>query len=265
MRKIFLPALLLFSICSPTLFAQESNEDLAKASQNPLANMMSFPFKNNTNFGIGPYDRSQNVLNIQPVLPFFKGKLITRTIIPIVWQPDISSETGGTSGLGDITFTAFYANESKGITWGVGPVVNFPTASDPSLGPQEWGVGPSIVALAMPGKWVVGGLINNVWSVGNESINSMLLQYFINYNLPGGSYITTSPIITSNWNAPDGNQWTVPFGIGAGKIVKLGGKLPLNLNASAYYNVVKPDYGADWTLRLQAVVLLPTSVLEKKK
>lgn len=107
----------------------------------------------------------------------------------------------------------------------------------------------------MPGKWVVGGLINNVWSVGNESINSMLLQYFINYNLPGGSYITTSPIITSNWNAPDGNQWTVPFGIGAGKIVKLGGKLPLNLNASAYYNVVKPDYGADWTLRLQAVVL----------
>lgn len=113
MRKIFLPALLLFSICSPTLFAQESNEDLAKASQNPLANMMSFPFQNNTNFGIGPYDRSQNVLNIQPVLPFFKGKLITRTIIPIVWQPDISSETGGTSGLGDITLLHFMRMNQK--------------------------------------------------------------------------------------------------------------------------------------------------------
>ncbi len=64
---------------------------LAKAAQNPVANLISFPLQNNTNFGIGPYERAQNVLNIQPVIPFHiseKWNLITRTILPVVWQPN---------------------------------------------------------------------------------------------------------------------------------------------------------------------------------
>ena len=100
-------------------FSQESQEELAKAAQNPIANMMSFPFQNNTNFGIGPYNRTQNVLNIQPVLPFFNGRLITRTILPLISQPDVNAETGGKFGLGDISFTAFYSPKSKGLIWGV--------------------------------------------------------------------------------------------------------------------------------------------------
>lgn len=75
--------------------ANESDEDrtaaLAKAAQNPIANLISFPLQNNTAFGIGPYERAQNVLNIQPVIPFHiseKWNLITRTILPVVWQPN---------------------------------------------------------------------------------------------------------------------------------------------------------------------------------
>lgn len=89
-------------------------------------------------------------------------------------------------------------------------------------------------------------------------------QYFINYNLPDGLYLTSAPIITSNWKAESGEQWTIPFGAGIGKIVKAGGKLPLNLQAGAYYNVVKPEFGADWQLRAQIGVLLPTSILKSK-
>lgn len=252
-----------FSFCWSSAFSQETEADLAKAAQNPVANMISFPFQNNTNFGIGSFNRSQNVLNIQPVVPFFNGRLITRTIIPLISQPDIAAETGGTCGLGDINLTAFYSPVSKELIWGVGPVINFPTASSSNLGAKEWGAGPSFVALVMPGKWVLGGIVNNIWSFGNDKINSLLFQYFINYNLPGGAYITSAPIITANWNAPDGDQWTIPFGAGAGKIIKVGGKLPLNLQLGAYYNVVKPDFGADWTLRAMVVVLLPTSVLKK--
>jgi hypothetical protein len=249
-----------FSFLSFTGFAQESTEELAKAAQNPIANMMSFPFQNNTNFGMGPYNRTQNVTNIQPVLPFFNGRLITRTIVPLISQPDLSSESGSTFGFGDITFTAFYAPQSKGgLVWGIGPAINIPTSGE-GLGTGVWGFGPSLVLLRISKKWVYGGVFNNIWSVDeNNSLNLFYFQYFINFNLPDGLYLTSAPILTSDWNAEPGDQWTIPFGAGIGKIVKAGGKLPVNLQVSAYYNAVKPEYGADWSIRFMAVVLLPTN------
>jgi len=269
--------LLIVVLFTSILFAQQKeahqqvrDEELTKAAQNPIANIMSFPFQNNTNFKMGPdSNRTQNVLNIQPVLPFFKGRLITRTIFPLVWNPDYTQESGSNFGLGDIIFTAFYAPESKGITWGVGPVVQFPSGGT-DFGTGKWCAGASVVALAMPGQWVVGALINNIWSfAGAEDradVNFMTFQPFINYNLPS-FYFTFSPIVTANWEAEknettgDNNVWTVPLGLGFGKLIKLGGKLPVNLNASYFYNVVRPDYGPQYQVRLLAAVLLPASML----
>ena len=155
-----------------------------------------------------------------------------------------------------------FSPESKNLTWGVGPVVSLPTGDD-SHGTGKWGVGPSLVVLVMPGQWVVGGLINNVWSVaGDENrsdVSFMTFQPFINYNFPD-FYLTFSPVVTANWKADSDNQWTVPLGIGAGKLIRFG-KLPVNINASYYNNVVKPENYADWTLRIQAAVLLPASIL----
>jgi hypothetical protein len=111
----------------------------------------------------------------------------------------------------------------------------------------------------MPGPWVVGVLWNNVWSYAGDDeasdVNQMLLQYFLNYNFPG-FYITSAPIITANWKAEEGQQWTVPIGLGIGKLFKAG-KLPLNCTAQYYYNVITPDYGPDWSLRLQVQMLFP--------
>ena len=82
--------------------AQDSKEELAKAAANPLADIMSFPFQNNLNGDYGPHHRNMNILNIQPVIPFAGGKIITRTVLPIVSIPDFSSESGNeTWGLGD--------------------------------------------------------------------------------------------------------------------------------------------------------------------
>ena len=76
--------------------AQNSNqsgnatEALQKATQNPVANLISVPLQNNTSLGIGPFDRNQNVLNIQPVIPIHitsDWNLIIRWIAPIIWQP----------------------------------------------------------------------------------------------------------------------------------------------------------------------------------
>ena len=50
-------------------FAELTKEELAKIAQNPVGNMISVPFQNNTNFNTGPLDGTQNVLNIEPVIP----------------------------------------------------------------------------------------------------------------------------------------------------------------------------------------------------
>ena len=242
----------------------EANEQLARAAQNPVADMMSFPFQDNIGLGYGPGNgQTQNVLNFQPVIPLHVTEdwnVITRTILPIVSQPSFTGGAG-TTGLGDLTVTAFLSPRSPGhLIWGVGPVASFPTATSPFTGSQStWGLGPSAVVLAMPGHWVLGVLVNQIWSVAGARASQMLVQYFVNYNFEGGWYLTTSPILTADWNAAAGQQWVVPFGAGGGKIFRIG-KLPFNGNVSAYYNAVRPDVGPEWTLRVQLALLLPTSI-----
>jgi len=241
----------------------QSNEELAKAAQNPVANLISLPLQNNINTGIGPNDATQNILNVQPVWPFSINEdwnLITRTILPITSQPDIFTNEGRVNGLGDTTFTAFLSPAKPGrIIWGAGPVFLLPTATDDTLGAKKWAAGASAAVIVMPGKWVVGSLFSNVWSVGgsgNQDINIFTWQYFINYNLPKSWYLTSAPIITANWEADSGNQWTIPFGGGVGKIFKIG-KQPLNAQISAYKNIEAPELAPEWQVRFQLQFLFP--------
>lgn len=241
--------------------AQPSSEELAQQAANPIADLMSIPFQNNTDFGLGPFDRTSNVLNIQPVIPLAGGKWITRTIFPFVWIPDVTAESGLiSSGLSDITFTAFYVPSSGSTTWGVGPVLDFPTGGS-LRGSQKWSAGVSGVLLSQPGNWTLGLLANNVWSyAGNEDrdeVNKGLLQYFIVYQLGNGWYLNSAPIMTVDWTAESGQQWKVPVGAGGGKLM-FWGKLPVNVQTQAYTFIEKPDGGPDWQLRLQVQVLLPT-------
>ncbi len=237
---------------------------LAKQAQNPIANLISLPFQNNTNFEWGPKERVQNVLNIQPVIPVQIAdgwNLITRTILPIVSQPGVLPGQGRETGLGDTSFTAFLSPAGPGkLTWGIGPAVLLPTATDDRLGSDKWGLGPSLVVLTMPGNWVVGSLFSNVWSVGgsgDQDINLFTWQYFVNYNLPDGWYLTSAPINTANWEADQGSDvWTVPVGGGFGKIVHIG-RLPVNLSIQGFYNAFRPESIGSWSTRLQVQLLFP--------
>lgn len=266
--KVVFPALTLI-LCSfttsPSLGQEPSTEELARAAQNPIADLISVPFQNNTNFGIGPHDRTQNVLNIQPVIPFSVGdwNVITRTIAPVISQPDVNESDGSTFGLGDINTTWFLSPAKPGkLLWGLGPILSFPTATDEALGSEKWGLGPSAVVLAMPGNWVVGGLVSSVWSVAGDSdradVNKMTFQYFVNYNFSDGWYLTSAPIITADWEADSNDRWLVPFGGGVGKITRIG-KQPINVSLHGYYNAIHPDDTpySDWTLRFQVQFLFP--------
>jgi len=240
-----------------------STEELAKAAQNPVASMISLPFQNDTNFNFGPEEKTQNVLNIQPVWPISlneKWNVITRTIVPIISQPEFTPSGDRTNGLGDTTFTAFLSPKDSGdLIWGVGPAILIPTATDDDLGSDEWGAGPSAVFLTMPGHWVIGSLFSNVWSFGgsgSDKVNTFTWQPFVNYNMARGWYLTSSPIITANWEASSDDTWTVPLGGGFGRIFRVG-KQAMNAQFQGFYNVEKPEFGSDWGLRLQFQLLYP--------
>ncbi len=241
--------------------AEVSESDLAKQTQNPVANLISVPFQANTTYRAGPRERTQNVLNIQPVIPLSlsdEWNLITRTIFPIVSQPSFARGQNREDGIGDTTISGFFSPKAPAfghLVWGVGPVVTLPTASDKQLGYDQWGTGLTGVALVSHGATVFGALVNNVWSLEGRTFSQFLLQPFLNYNFPGGWYVTSAPIITADWSRED-NAWLVPVGGGFGKIVRLG-KLPINLSAQAFYNAERPQAAGDWSTRFSVQLLFP--------
>ena len=263
-------------IFSP-LWAQE---DLAKQSQNPLGTVISAPFENNFYFNIGPSDATAYVLNLKPVYPVNLGgvNLINRFILPVIYSEgqdvevepppqfelaygDFSVAKGSEFGLSDLTYQAFFSPADPGNwIWGVGPVLVLPTATKARYASDKWSAGAAAVALTTPGKWVVGLLAQNVWSFAGDSdaadVNKFLFQYFINYNLESGWYLSTTPIVTANWEAASGNQWTIPFGGGVGRLVRHG-KLPVDYKLTAYWNAEKPEAAPDWNLQFTVKFLFP--------
>jgi len=261
----------------------KAEASLAKESQNPVANMVSLPLQYNyySNGGLG--DASEMVLNVQPVLPLPIGKnwlIVSRTIVPFVsiplplgntvlgQNPFVSPQTGG---IADIQEQAYFASTKPGkYTWAVGPIFSFPTATNRLARTGQWGLGPTAVALTMPGPWVIGTLINNVWRIGGDAnghpLNTFTLQPFVNYNLPHAWAISTAPLITSNWSAHESNRWTVPIGLGVSKITHIA-EQPLNLQLEYYHNVKHPDDAGSNQIRLEVAALWPTAaaMAEKKK
>lgn len=240
--------------------------DLARAAQNPVASMISLPLQYNANLNVGPNDRTQHVLNIQPVVPIELNtdwNQITRTILPVVSSPGPGN--GRTDGIGDLQLSLFLTPaRPQGWVWGAGIIVQAPSASDDRLGQGKWGLGPTAVALKIDqdSPWAYGALFSNVWSVAGDdtrpSVNQTLIQPFLNYNFPKspGRYLSFSPIITANWKAASGERWTVPLGLSIGQIMKFGNQ-PVNLQAGAYYNVERPTGAPDWNIRLQIQFLFP--------
>lgn len=248
---------------TPSTVAQ-SDEDLLKAVQNPVADLISVPILNTTNFNLGPYNRAQNVLALQPVIPANLSEnwmLISRIILPITWQPYPDQNSGGQFGLGDMTPSFFLAPRKPGaVIWGVGPATVIPTATSSILGQGKFSLGPSIVVLAQPGQWTVGALVSNVWSVAGSGsrppVNRMTLQYFLAYNLKHDWYLTAAPILLADWRARAGNRWLVPVGGGVGKLVTVGA-MPVDFSATAYGNAVTPAGLPTWQMNLQMTLLFP--------
>ncbi len=242
-----------------------SNADLAQDLSNPLAELMSIPIQMNYDSDIGPLEDGWKLqTNIQPVIPVNVNEnwnIITRTIIPVVSQEDIFAEAGSQFGLGDINLSLFVSPQNssgEGITWGFGPVLLFPTATDDLLGAEKWGAGPTAVALNVRGPLTVGMLANHIWSYAGGSdrddISNSLFQPFAAYTWPSAWTLSLQSETTYNWES---ETWSVPLNLGVSKLVHWG-KLPVNLQAGIGYWLESPETGPDgFRFRLQATFVLP--------
>ncbi len=261
---------ILFLISLQNICAQEASEadqanNLAKTAQNPIASLISLPFQFNWNMGMGEYDRTQTIINIQPVLPVKIGEnwnMINRIIMPVMKQPHFNFESGSTTGLGAINYTAFFTPAPIGKTaLGFGPSFLIPSNSSSDLGDGQFAVGPSFVLFSAAGHWTFGFVAAQNWAYYSpnaaEKHSTFFTQYFINYNLKKAWSIGTAPTITVNWKAEEGEKAVVPFGLNVAKVTHFG-KQPIRLTMGYYHNSIVPEAGAKGgQLQFMAVLLFP--------
>lgn len=244
-----------------------SDENLAKQLANPISSLISVPFQFNYDTGFdgpGEDDGDRFTLNVQPVIPFALNdnwNLITRTIVPIIYQDDVLIDSNSTQfGLGDTVQSFFFSPKAPGpagAIWGVGPVFLWPTATNDSLGSEKWGVGPTGVVLFQQGPWTYGALANHIWSYAGDDdrphVNATFLQPFLNYTTKTALTIFVNTETTYDWNA---EEWTVPINIGANQLLRFGNQ-PIQIGGGFRWFADTPPGGPDWGIRFNFVLLFP--------
>jgi hypothetical protein len=280
--------LMLSLLAVTTVGAQETEDSLSKKLANPLAAMISVPVQINFDNDLGANkDGSIFQMNIQPVLPFQisdEWNLITRTILPIIEQDDLTKLSGTDTGIGDVLESFFFSPirpTASGWVWGAGPALLMPTASEDALGADQWAAGPTFLALGQTGPWTCGLLLNHLWTFAGEDdlddiesanskpsrslagargvssspgsdINASYVEPWISYGTPIGTTLSLSTECSYDWEA---SEWLVPLVATADHLFTVG-EVPFAAGCAARYWADSPEGGPEgWAARLQVTFL----------
>ena len=260
--KIELTAFTLLVCIAATVHAQDKTADeIARELANPASPMSSlgnnFEYKTFKGDLPGADDQESLTYSFQPSFPFDLGGGKTFALRPafpvIIQQPVFDSITGtfeDESGLGDISFDSFLGNTrpSGWITmYGIFGVL--PTASEDTLGKDQWQLGPELLVGKVSQWGVLAALAFHSWDVaGEDDYDTSLtaIQYIYNINLGSGYQLASSPTITYDWEADSGQAWTIPLGVGLAKTF-IAGKTPIKSQLQFFFNVEETDdFAQDW-------------------
>lgn len=236
--------------------------DLAKKLQNPVADLISVPLQFNYDEGYGPKDAGRVTLNVQPVIPFSISKdwnVISRTILPVIYQDSVANGIDSDFGLGDTVQSFFFSPKEPVGGWilGFGPVALLPTGTDPALRSDQLGLGPTAVALRQEHGFTYGALVNHIWAVteddDHDTINATFLQPFLGYTWPSATTLTLNAEMTYDWTH---DELTLPLNLMLSQLAHLGSQ-PVQFQIGGRWYAKSPDNGPDWGLRFAITFLFP--------
>ena len=258
------------TVDEPTDPIEESDADAQAASiaqklSNPVASLISVPIQINYDDKYGLNEKgSVWRTNVQPVIPISLNddwNMISRTIVPIVKQSDVPIPGVSESGMGDIVQSVFFSPKKpteNGLIWGIGPVINIPTSTKETLGPEAWAAGPTGLVLKQSGPWTYGALANHLWSFAKEDkteINASFVQPFVSYITPKKLTYYLNTESTYNWDTKD---WSVPINVGANQLMKVGNQI-MQVGGGLRYWAESSEMGPKgWGVRINIIFVFPT-------
>ncbi len=240
----------------------EDAEALAKKLSNPVASLISVPFQFNYDAGYGPKDAGRAVVNIQPVIPFSISEdwnLIVRTIVPIIYQGSLADSVNSEFGLGDTVQSFFFSPKEPVGGWilAAGPVALWPTGTEPAIRSEQFGLGPTVLALRQDHGWTYGMLANHLWGVtesdDHPDVNATFLQPFVSYTWPTATTLALNTESTYDWTR---GYWTVPINLSVSQLVKFGTQ-PVQFSLGGRYYAESPESGPEWGVRFAVTFLFP--------
>ncbi len=262
---VFCSTLLLQNLAKAEDGTLNEEAQLAQDLLNPIANIYTIPIQVLYDQNIGPADEGEKLtINIQPVLPFSLNEdwnLITRTILPVIFQDDVFPGAGSQSGIGDINMSLFLSPQAptkRGVTWGVGGVFLLPTASEEALGTEKWSAGPTFVALGQRGPWIYGALAGQAWSFAGASdradVNLTQIYPWFGHTWSTATTLYIQSDMSYDWES---EQWAIPVDVGVQQLFEVG-SIYVSADLGAGYWAESPDYGPEgWRFRLQFNFVFP--------
>ena len=247
MKKVLLVGLICASLMAEEVPVVIDEATAAAQANNPLANMKALNFQNYYSPELTGSDYTANSLWVRYAQPISVGDTnwLLKASLPLNTYPDFANNGEKTTGVGDFNVFAAYLMDvgNPAISFGVGPLLTFPTAQDDLLGSGKYSVGfANVLFNATSKQFQYGYLLTWQHSFAGDdnkpTVNQGAFQPFGIFQLGGGTYLRSVGIWYYNF---ENDNYSVPIGVGIGQVVKRGNTI-YNFYIEPQYSVV--DEGA---------------------
>lgn len=227
---------------------RQSEELLLQKLANPLAALASLSTSLEFDYHIGPgLDGHRTTLFARPTIPVQLSDswtVLSRTIVPVIYQEEVLPGGGTQAGVGDVTEAAYLATMEagpRGWVGGIGPIVRFPTGSEELLTSRKWSAGPTLALVKQQDEFTYGLVASQLWSFAGsdarQDLNLGVWDMFLTYRTTGLWNLTFHLPLTYDFNAHD---WTVPLVLSVEKLVSFQ-SAPVTISFGVHYWAESPD------------------------